>query len=66
MLVELVKEMCVFDYEIKVQQELIDVKKYDFVVIKVKYDNDWKCYFELIGCFLVVVILNSGVVINCC
>lgn len=46
---ELAKEMRALDHEIKVQQELIDVKKQDSAAIKAKYDLDRKRYFELTG-----------------
>lgn len=46
---ELEKELHAIDYEIKVQQELLDVKKKEFDVIKAKYDADRKRYFELTG-----------------
>jgi len=46
---ELAKEMRALDHEIKVQQELMDVKKQDSAAIKAKYDVDRKRYFELTG-----------------
>jgi hypothetical protein len=46
---ELAKEMGALDHEIKVQQELMDVKKQDSAAIKAKYDLDRKRYFELTG-----------------
>lgn len=46
---ELAKELRALDHEIKVQQELMDVKKHDFAAIKAKYDADRKRYFELTG-----------------
>lgn len=46
---ELAKEMRALDHEIKVQQELMDVKKQDSAAIKAKYDLDRKRYFELTG-----------------
>lgn len=46
---ELAKELQALDHEIKVQQELLDVKKQDFVSIKTKFDADRKRYLELTG-----------------
>ncbi len=46
---ELAKELRALDHEIKVQQELMDVKRHDFAAIKAKYDADRKRYFELTG-----------------
>lgn len=46
---ELEKELRSIDYEIKVEQELLDVKKRDFDTIKSKYDADRKRYIELTG-----------------
>lgn len=61
---ELAKEMRALDHEIKVQQELIDVKKHDFAAIKAKYDNDRKRYFELTGRSPAAATSNSGAVTN--
>lgn len=46
---QLQKEMRAIDHEIKVQQELIDVKKRELEAIRSKYDTDRKRYFELTG-----------------
>jgi len=46
---ELAKELGSLDHEIKVQQELLEVKKHEFDAIKAKYDADRKRYFELTG-----------------
>jgi hypothetical protein len=46
---ELAKELRALDHEIKVQQELLDVKKQDFDLVKTKYDTDRKRYLELTG-----------------
>jgi len=46
---ELAKQLHALDHEIKVQQELQDVKKREFDVIKAKYDADRKRYGELTG-----------------
>lgn len=46
---ELEKELHALDHEIKVQHELLDVKKRDFDAIKAKYDADRKRYYELTG-----------------
>lgn len=46
---ELAKELRALDHEIKVQQELLDVKKQDFESVKTKYDADRKRYLELKG-----------------
>jgi len=46
---ELQKELRALDHEIKVQQELLDVKQHDLEAIKAKYDADRKRYFELTG-----------------
>lgn len=46
---ELAKQLRALDHEIKVQQELQDVKKREFDVIKAKYDADRKRYGELTG-----------------
>ena len=44
---ELEKELRALDHEIRLQQELLDIKKKDFDTIKTKYDADRKRYFEL-------------------
>jgi hypothetical protein len=46
---DLEKELRALAHEIKVQQELLDVKKHDLDAIKGKYDADRKRYFELTG-----------------
>lgn len=46
---ELAKEMRALDHEIKVQHELMDVKKQDAAAIRAKYELDRKRYFELTG-----------------
>lgn len=44
---ELDRELRSLDHEIRLQQELLDLKKKDFETIKTKYDADRKRYFEL-------------------
>lgn len=44
---DLDKEMRAIDHEIKLQQELLEIKKREFDLIKAKYDTDRKRYFEL-------------------
>lgn len=44
---ELSKELRALDHEIRLQQELVDIKQRDFEAIKAKYDADRKRYFEL-------------------
>lgn len=46
---ELDKELRAIDHEIKVEQELLDVKRHDFETIKAKYNADRKRYNELTG-----------------
>lgn len=46
---DLEKELRSIDYEIKVEQDLLEVKKRDFDTIKTKYDADRKRYLELTG-----------------
>lgn len=46
---ELERDLHGLDHEIKVQQELLDVKKHDFDAIKAKFDADRKRYYELTG-----------------
>ena len=46
---ELDRDLKATEHEIKVQQELIDVKQHDLATIKAKYDVDRKRYFELTG-----------------
>lgn len=46
---ELEKELRTIDHEIKIEQDLLDVKKHEFDLIKAKYDADRKRYFELNG-----------------
>ena len=45
----LAKELSALDHQIKVQQELVDVKTREFGAIKAKYDADRKRYYELTG-----------------
>jgi hypothetical protein len=44
---ELERDLRALDHEIRLQQELLDIKKREFDVIKAKYDADRKRYFEL-------------------
>jgi hypothetical protein len=44
---DLERELRALDHEIRLQQELLDIKKKDFETIKAKYDADRKRYFEL-------------------
>lgn len=44
---DLDRELKAIDHEIRLQQELLDIKKKDFETIKAKYDADRKRYFEL-------------------
>ncbi len=44
---DLEKELRAIDHEIKLQQELLEIKKKDFETIKSKYDADRKRFFEL-------------------
>jgi hypothetical protein len=44
---DLDRELKAIDHEIRLQQELLDLKKKDFETIKAKYDADRKRYFEL-------------------
>jgi hypothetical protein len=44
---ELERELRALDHEIGLQQELLEIKKREFDVIKAKYDADRKRYFEL-------------------
>ncbi|MDP2881784.1 MAG: hypothetical protein Q8N89_09405 [Azonexus sp.] len=44
---DLERDLRAIDHEIKLQQELLDIKKRDFDSIKAKYDADRKRYFEL-------------------
>jgi hypothetical protein len=44
---DLDRELKAIDHEIKLQQDLLDLKKKDFETIKAKYDADRKRYFEL-------------------
>ena len=46
---ELQKELRAIDHEIKVQQELVDVKNRELAAIRSKYQADRKRYFELTG-----------------
>lgn len=46
---QLEKELRTIDHEIKVQQDLIDVKKRELEAVRSKYDTDRKRYFELTG-----------------
>lgn len=44
---ELEKDLRAIDHEIRLQQELVDLKQKEFDTIKAKYDADRKRYFEL-------------------
>ena len=44
---ELDRNLHAIDHEIRLQQELLDLKKKEFDTIKAKYDADRKRYFEL-------------------
>jgi hypothetical protein len=44
---DLERDLRAIDHEIRLQQELLDIKKRDFDAIKSKYDADRKRYFEL-------------------
>ncbi|MFN4326894.1 MAG: hypothetical protein ACK4FP_13540 [Azonexus sp.] len=44
---ELERDLRAIDHEIRLQQELLDLKKKEFDTIKAKYDADRKRYFEL-------------------
>lgn len=44
---DLDRELKAIDHEIKLQQDLLELKKKDFETIKAKYDADRKRYFEL-------------------
>lgn len=44
---ELDRNLRAIDHEIRLQQELLDLKKKEFDTIKAKYDADRKRYFEL-------------------
>lgn len=44
---ELDKDLRAIDHEIRLQQELVELKKKEFDTIKAKYDADRKRYFEL-------------------
>jgi len=44
---ELQNELRVADHEIKVQQELIDIKQHERAIIRAKYEADRKRYLEL-------------------
>jgi len=44
---ELAKNLAALDHEIRLQQELLDLKKREFDTIKTKYDADRKRYNEL-------------------
>lgn len=44
---DLERDLHALDHEIRLQQELLDIKKREFDVIKAKYDADRKRYFEL-------------------
>lgn len=44
---ELEKDLRAIDHEIRLQQELVELKKKEFDTIKAKYDADRKRYFEL-------------------
>lgn len=44
---DLERELHALDHEIKLQQDLLEIKKKEFETIKAKYDADRKRYFEL-------------------
>ena len=44
---ELTRDLSTVDHEIRLQQQLLDLKKKDFETIKAKYDGDRQRYFEL-------------------
>ncbi len=44
---DLTKELRTLEHEIKIQQELLEVKKREFDTIKAKYDADRKRYYEV-------------------
>lgn len=44
---DLERNLNAIDHEIRLQQELLDIKKRDFAIIKAKYDADRKRYYEL-------------------
>jgi len=44
---DLERDLRAIDHEIRLQQELLDIKRRDFAVIKAKYDADRKRYYEL-------------------
>ena len=44
---DLERDLRALDHEIRLQQELLDIKKRDFDSIKAKYDADRKRYYEL-------------------
>lgn len=44
---DLERDLRALDHEIRLQQELLDIKRRDFISIKAKYDADRKRYFEL-------------------
>lgn len=44
---ELERDLRALDHEIRLQQELLDIKRHEFEVIKAKYDADRKRYYEL-------------------
>ena len=44
---DLTKELRTLEHEIKIQQELLEVKKREFATIKAKYDADRKRYHEV-------------------
>ncbi len=44
---ELEKDLRAIDHEIRLQQELVDLKQKEYDTIKAKYDADRKRYFEL-------------------
>jgi len=46
---QLASDLRAIDHEIKLQQELLDVKRREYDVIKAKYDADRKRYIELTG-----------------
>lgn len=44
---ELAKDLRTLEHEIRIQQELLEVKKREFAVVKAKYDADRERYYEI-------------------
>lgn len=44
---ELAKDLRTLEHEIRIQQELLEVKKREFDLVKAKYDADRKRYYEI-------------------